>query len=127
MRLIADTFVTDFFAAPHAGHDDARPLFVIGLPRSGTTLVDRILSSHLSVTSRGESADLAQAVVRLAGPASGKAELVRRSAQMDFSALGRAYCDTVPAPGHVRVIRSEQRRVGKGSVSACSSRGGPAT
>src|SRR3546814_6801675 len=55
MRLIADTFVTDFFAAPHAGHDDARPLFVIGLPRSGTTLVDRILSSHLSVTSRGES------------------------------------------------------------------------
>src|SRR3546814_20504706 len=41
MRLIADTFVTDFFAAPHAGHADDRPLFVIGLPRSGTTLVDR--------------------------------------------------------------------------------------
>lgn len=104
MRLIADTFDAGFFARTHAGHDDARPLFVVGLPRSGTTLVDRILSSHPSVTSRGESADLAQAVVRLAGPAGSKAELVRRSAGMDFSALGRAYCDTVPASGHVRVV-----------------------
>ncbi|MGY0800124.1 sulfotransferase [Lysobacter sp. A286] len=104
MRLIADTFDADFFARQHAGHDDARPLFVVGLPRSGTTLVDRTLSSHGAVTSRGESADLAQAVVRLAGPASGKAELVRRSAQMDFAALGRAYCGTLLAGDHARVI-----------------------
>ncbi|WP_457008700.1 sulfotransferase [Luteimonas sp. A537] len=96
MRLIADTFDAGFFAQQHAGHDDARPLFVVGLPRSGTTLVERTLASHPAVTSRGESADLAQAVVRLASPASGKAELVRRSAGMDFAALGRAYCGTLP-------------------------------
>jgi tetratricopeptide (TPR) repeat protein len=104
MRLIADTFDAGFFARQHVGHDDARPLFVVGLPRSGTTLVDRTLGSHHVVTSRGESADLAQAVVRLAGPASGKAELVRRSARMDFTALGRAYCGTLPGDGHARVI-----------------------
>ncbi|GGJ95824.1 tetratricopeptide repeat-containing sulfotransferase family protein [Luteimonas terricola] len=104
MRLIADTFDAGFFARRHAGHDDARPLFVVGLPRSGTTLVDRTLGSHHAVTSRGESADLAQAVVRLAGPASGKADLVRRTAGMDFAALGRAYCGTLPAGGHARVI-----------------------
>ncbi|MGY1530634.1 sulfotransferase [Luteimonas sp. A649] len=97
MRLIADTFDADFFARQHAGRDDARPLFVVGLPRSGTTLVDRILSSHRAVTSRGESAALAQAVVRLAGAASGKADLVQRTARMDFAALGRAYCDTLPS------------------------------
>lgn len=99
MRLIADTFGTDFFARTHDGHRDARPLFVVGLPRSGTTLVDRILGAHPAVASRGESADLAQAVVRAASPASGKAELVRRSAKVDFAALGRAYCGTLPAGG----------------------------
>ncbi len=33
---------------------DPAPIFIIGLPRTGTTLVDRILSSHPDVTSAGE-------------------------------------------------------------------------
>jgi len=33
---------------------DGAPIFIIGLPRTGTTLVDRILSSHSDVTSAGE-------------------------------------------------------------------------
>lgn len=32
----------------------ASPIFIVGLPRTGTTLVDRILSSHTKVTSAGE-------------------------------------------------------------------------
>lgn len=92
MRLIADAFDAGFFARDHAGCDDARPLFVVGLPRSGTTLVDRILGSHSRVTSRGESTDLAMALVQCAGPASGKAELVRKSTALDFRALGERYC-----------------------------------
>ncbi len=106
MRLIEETFDAAFFARAHAGHADARPLFVVGLPRSGTTLVDRILGSHSAVASRGESADLAQAVMRAAAtaPAAGKADLVRRSAQADFAALGRAYCDTLPAGTQARTI-----------------------
>ena len=104
MRLIADTFDAEFFARAHAGHNDARPLFVVGLPRSGTTLVDRILGSHAAVTSRGESTDLAQAVVRAAAGASGKADLVRRCARLDFAALGRAYAGTLPASAHAHVV-----------------------
>ena len=104
MQLIADTFDAAFFARPHAGHDDARPLFVVGLPRSGTTLVDRILGSHPAITSRGESADFAQALVRQVGPANGKADLVRRSAQLDSAALGRAYANTLPVGPQARVI-----------------------
>lgn len=92
MRLIAEAFDPGFFARSHAGHDDARPLFVIGLPRSGTTLVDRILSSHSAVASRGETSDLAMALVHCAGSANGKAELVRKSTALDFNALGRRYC-----------------------------------
>ncbi|MFK7956341.1 MAG: sulfotransferase [Lysobacterales bacterium] len=33
---------------------DASPIFIIGLPRTGTTLVDRIVSSHPDVVSAGE-------------------------------------------------------------------------
>lgn len=40
--------------AEQEGDDNAEPIFVIGMPRSGTTLVERILSSHPSVRSAGE-------------------------------------------------------------------------
>ena len=43
----------------HDSHEevvgDPHPLFVVGLPRTGTTLVERILSSHSSVSSVGET------------------------------------------------------------------------
>lgn len=104
MRLIADAFDADFFARPHAGCADPRPLFIVGLPRSGTTLVDRILSSHSQVVSRGETSDLALAVVDAAGPARDKAELVRKSTALDFRALGTRYCAQLPACGAVRQL-----------------------
>ncbi len=97
MRLITEAFDTDFFAREHTGFDDARPLFVVGLPRSGTTLVDRILASHSRVASRGESNDLAMALVHCAGPANDKATLVRKSTELDFLALGERYCGHLPA------------------------------
>jgi tetratricopeptide (TPR) repeat protein len=96
MRLIAQTFDADFFSAAHRGHADARPLFIVGLPRSGTTLVDRILSSHGDVGSRGEASDLVMAVVQATGSAANKQERVQRSAQIDFAALGARYCAALP-------------------------------
>ena len=39
------------------GCDSEEPIFIIGLPRSGTTLVDRMLSSHPDVHSAGELQD----------------------------------------------------------------------
>ena len=104
MRLIEASFDAAFFTKTRAGHEDARPLFVVGLPRSGTTLVDRILGSHGSVSSRGESSDLAQAVMRVAGPAASKAELVQRTTKIDFKALGQAYCNTLATDAALRVV-----------------------
>lgn len=40
---------------PAPGFDKIAPIFVVGLPRTGTTLLDRILSSHSLVESIGES------------------------------------------------------------------------
>src|SRR5438552_2417112 len=38
-----------------AGHGSTRPIFVFGLPRSGTTLIEQILASHPSVIGMGET------------------------------------------------------------------------
>ena len=38
-----------------AKNDSARPIFIVGMPRSGSTLVDQILSSHPLAASIGES------------------------------------------------------------------------
>jgi tetratricopeptide (TPR) repeat protein len=40
--------------APAAGLSDARPILIFGLPRSGTTLVEQILSAHPNVKAGGE-------------------------------------------------------------------------
>jgi len=99
MALIAETFAAPLFADAPPGHDDPRPIFILGLPRSGTTLVDRILSAHSGVKSLGERSDLAVALVQQAGNAS-KDELIRKSATLDFAALGRAYCASAFAGEH---------------------------
>lgn len=104
MRDIAAAFTPAFFERGHAGCDDARPLFVVGLPRSGTTLVERILASHSRIVSRGESSDLAVALTRLAGPCSSRAQLLQRSTQLDFRALGEAYVAGIAGHTGARVV-----------------------
>jgi tetratricopeptide (TPR) repeat protein len=92
MRQIAEVFGGEFFGRDIAGCPDERPVFILGLPRSGTTLVDRILSSHSQVSSRGETSDFAKALLSDVGDAGGKEALIRRSAQANFRAVGERYC-----------------------------------
>ena len=49
------------------GNPDPAPIFVVGMPRTGTTLVDRILSSHRDVGSAGELQAMPLAIKQLAG------------------------------------------------------------
>ncbi len=53
-----------------AGHASNQPIFVLGMPRSGTTLVERILSNHSDVLSAGELQDFGVAVKELSGTSS---------------------------------------------------------
>jgi len=49
-------FTRDFLRhAEGAGHPTAAPIFVVGLPRSGTSLVEQILASHPKVQGLGEA------------------------------------------------------------------------
>ncbi len=53
-RLVA-RYTPDFFAASKAfGVRDETPLLIVGMPRSGTTLVEQIVSSHHQVAAGGE-------------------------------------------------------------------------
>jgi tetratricopeptide (TPR) repeat protein len=80
-----------------AGADAAEPIFVIGLPRSGTTLVEQILGCHSAVQAAGElqafPAETMKAVHRDADRAVGKLEFVQRAWALDSAALGQAYLD----------------------------------
>ena len=56
-------FNADFKASfGDSGLSDASPIFILGMPRSGTTLVEQILSSHSLVTAEGEINDLSQSM-----------------------------------------------------------------
>lgn len=104
MRDIAATFTRTRLQDGVTGCTDSRPIFVVGLPRSGTTLVDRILSSHSQIGSHGESADFALALVRLASPFRDKNELLQRSLQIDACKLGDAYGKRLAAHTEPRVV-----------------------
>ena len=57
---IKTTFSPEFFAAHRdAGNSDPTPIFILGMPRSGTTLVEQILASHPLVFGAGELRTLA--------------------------------------------------------------------
>lgn len=102
MAEIARVFDAARFDHPPGGCPETGPVFVMGLPRSGTTLVDRIISSHSDVESLGEINDFALVLMRLAGATGGKGDLIRRSAALDPAALGRAYLDSVAGYGRTR-------------------------
>ncbi|MCR6495826.1 sulfotransferase [Thermomonas sp. S9] len=76
------------------GDPDPSPIFVVGMPRSGTTLVDRILSSHPQVHSAGELQNFGVVLKRLSGsptPELLDAETLRRGAAVEPRRLGETY------------------------------------
>jgi len=100
----ADWIIEAFPQPPTRSSTAPAPIFIVGLPRSGSTLVDRILSSHSKVRSAGELPHFALAVVDGVRRQTGigqlpRKDLVARSANLDFAALGRDYLARVRAGG----------------------------
>ncbi|WP_377303035.1 tetratricopeptide repeat-containing sulfotransferase family protein [Rhodanobacter umsongensis] len=71
------------------------PIFIVGMPRSGTTLLDRMLSSHSQVTSAGEINDFLRQLHWVADvPPIGVAGMLatlRRIPKMDLAEVGERY------------------------------------
>ncbi len=63
------TFTSRFFAdRAHWGQPAADPIFIVGLPRSGSTLLEQILASHSAVEGTRELPYLPTMARELAGP-----------------------------------------------------------
>jgi tetratricopeptide (TPR) repeat protein len=77
-----------------AAASNEAPIFVVGLPRTGTTLVDRILSSHPEVISAGELnvfAELVKEAVETPSNMVMDAMTFEASCGVDLHAVGAAY------------------------------------
>ncbi len=67
-RLQRAVCTREFFAARRGwGCPDPAPIFIVGLPRSGSTLLEQILASHSQVEGTMELADIPRLVHRLQG------------------------------------------------------------
>ncbi|QSX77342.1 tetratricopeptide repeat-containing sulfotransferase family protein [Agrilutibacter solisilvae] len=85
-------------AAPaDAGLATDAPIFIFGMPRSGTTLVERILSSHPQVRSAGELQDFSVAFKRTSGsrtPELLDVDTITQARRADWRQMGQAYVDS---------------------------------
>lgn len=105
-QALMDLFPGPLDPAP-AGHGSNEPIFIFGMPRSGTTLVDRILSSHPQVQSAGELFNFPAALndVVAQGAFNGVDDRPLRNldlAGVDWVRLGEAYLSsTRPLTGQL--------------------------
>lgn len=103
-NTLQEVFSAEALAGSSKGFDTKEPIFIVGLPRTGSTLVERIISSHSAVYSAGELRHFSAAVmeeVRKLGPLADRADLARKSLQADPLTIGRKYLDrTRPFAGH---------------------------
>ncbi|MCP5156819.1 MAG: sulfotransferase [Ectothiorhodospiraceae bacterium] len=110
MDAIIETFDAGHFARTEGfGRDDPTPVFVFGMPRSGTTLVEQILSSHPQVHGAGELMRVPELSARI-GRAVGVAEHYPRSVPaLDVATSARLadeeleFLRGIAAPGSTRV------------------------
>ena len=92
-RLATRDFVLD---RPDSDRARRTPVFIVGLPRSGTTLLERIVGGHAQVRAAGELNDFNSAMCWEADQflgASANAPAVERLSRVDFSRVGRTYLD----------------------------------
>jgi tetratricopeptide (TPR) repeat protein len=103
MTAIAAGFPEEIFARfAGAGAPVQSPIFIVGMPRSGTTLMEQILASHPAIHGAGELPYLPQIV----GEIGGVAEAAGKLTAPDLPRLGEAYLARVgPLPeGKTRFV-----------------------
>jgi tetratricopeptide (TPR) repeat protein len=107
-RRIAAVFTSEMISSRDGmGHASTVPIFIIGMPRSGSTLVEQILASHPQVFGGGERNDFRAAMTSagLNNAATAFPEAVRTFGPRELRQLGADYLArlTVGAPACERI------------------------
>ncbi len=91
-------YTRDWLAAKEPGDASDAPIFIVGQPRTGTTLIERVVTSHSQVHSAGELRHFGNSIRRLTryrGASRFSEELVRRGSELEGKPLGAAYMRAV--------------------------------
>ncbi|MBN9671130.1 tetratricopeptide repeat-containing sulfotransferase family protein [Roseibium aggregatum] len=101
VTFMKEVFDKAFFESrTEMGSDSVRPVFIFGMPRSGTTLVEQIVSRHSRVASGGELAYFRHLQEDLGLKAAPSAALERRLRELepkDFRKFARGYLSVLDA------------------------------
>lgn len=89
-RIIAEWNPQAVRASPISRHDTDRPVFIVGMPRSGTTLVEQILASHPDVHAGGERGEISRLAADIAGIDPRRIPAVDSPARLTAEFLNRA-------------------------------------
>ncbi len=101
LARIKETFGQRFLAAPAKAVSLSRtqrmPIFIVGMPRSGTTLIEQILASHPMVFGAGELVALHEVIHGAPQAATGEpfTAWAKRLTEEEFLALGENYLERV--------------------------------
>lgn len=117
--VIRRTVTADYIKHRTPERADKQPIFIVGLPRTGSTLVEQILSSHPDVAPIGESACFGEALTATLAERAGAADL-RRLGDLNtkaFEAIGDRYWQATAAlrgdaPRHTDKQLANIRNVG---------------
>ena len=97
MEALKETFDAEFFKREHdPGCAELGPIFIMGMPRTGTTLLERVIASQGKVTAAGELSELSLMISHIVRSLASdrklsKVDLVQGSAELDFMKLGQTY------------------------------------
>ena len=98
LNVLKSLFTKELFSS-HAktGSQDETPIFVLGMPRSGTTLVEQILSQHPDVCGAGELVDFEQVIASIFGEVGDKTfnARIEQSDQKEISNASQDYIDRI--------------------------------
>jgi Flp pilus assembly protein TadD len=94
---LTEQFTPDWLSNLSGGNPDPSPIFVLGQPRTGTTLVERIITAHSQVHSAGELQQFGLALRRLSNyrnPRRFSAELFQAARDLEPQKVGSLYLQT---------------------------------
>lgn len=87
-------FTPTFFAGRAGwGCEAPDPVFIVGLPRAGSTLIEQMLASHKAIEGTIELPDLPAIARRLGGPEDAYPECLANLSAADCAALGAEYLE----------------------------------
>jgi len=97
---IIKTFSKEFFSTNSSGGiSDETPIFILGMPRSGTSLVEQILASHSDVFGAGELNELSRLInnICIKHKADGFPECVSCLNERELVEFGKSYIEKLRA------------------------------